>query len=282
MKEFAYLRPETIAEAIQMRQQFGKQAVILNGGTDIVIQLRERLIAPDYVIDIKHISGLNQITFDEKDGLTIGCCVTMNQLGGDPIVREKYPYLANAALSVGSKQVRNRATCIGNIVNASPLCDTGTPLYVLNAVLCVEGANGKREIPISEFIAFVRRTTLQADEIVTAIRVPYLPEAKGIFTKVARRKEVDLSTICGTVLKNGDEYRLAFGAVAPTPVRLPKTEALVSGKELTEELIDEAAKLARTEVSPISDIRASKEYRLDVVEVLVRRSLTQLAKEGRA
>lgn len=100
---------------------------------------------------------------------------------------------------------------------------------------------------------------------------------RGIFTKVARRREVDLSTICGTVARVGDEYRLAFGAVAPTPVRLPKTEALLSGKQLTPALIEQAAELARTEVSPIDDVRASKEYRLEVVGVIARRSLEQLA-----
>jgi carbon-monoxide dehydrogenase medium subunit len=173
-------------------------------------------------------------------------------------------------------QVRNRATCIGNIVNASPLCDTGTPLYAMDAVMCLESARGKREVPITEFITFVRKTVLADDEIVTAVRVPYIEGAAGVFTKVARRKEVDLSTICGTAVKAGDEYRLAFGAVAPTPVRLPKTEALLRGSALTDALIEEAAKLARTEVKPIDDVRASKAYRLDVVEVIVRNSLRTL------
>ena len=273
MKEFEYLQPKTIADAAAMRKQYGKAAVVYNGGTDIVIQLRDHLIAPDYVIDIKKIPGLHEVTFDKTNGLTIGACVTVCELGENESVKSFYPFLSDAALSLGSKQVRNRATCVGNIVNASPLCDTGTPLYAMDAVLCLEGTEGKREVPIKEFITFVRRTVLKEDELVTAIRVPYHADQKGIFTKVARRKEVDLSTICGTVAYAGGTFRMAFGAVAPTPVRLPKTEALVNGKPLTETLIEEAAKLARTEVSPISDVRASKEYRLDVVEVIVRNSL---------
>ncbi len=280
MKAFEYLKPASLSEAIAMRVKYGDKAVILNGGTDIVIQLRERLISPDYVIDIKHIEGLNEIRFNPKDGLYIGACVNMNKIGENPDVIEHYPFLANAALSVGSKQVRNRATCIGNIVNASPLCDTGTPLYALDAKLVLCGANGQREVTIREFITFVRRTVLQKDEIVLGIKVPYYEGARGIFTKVARRKEVDLSTICGTVLKINDEYRLAFGAVAPTPVRLPKTEELLKGKALTEDLIMQAAELAQTEISPISDIRASKQYRLDVVAVIVRRCLKQLMEEA--
>lgn len=277
MREFVYLRPGSIAEAISMRCEHEGRSVLLNGGTDIVIQLRDRLIQPEYVIDIKRIDGLKKIAFNKETGLFIGACATMNEIGNHADVKAFYPYLAEAALSVGSKQVRNRATCIGNIVNASPLCDTGTPLYACDAVICITGKDGDREVPIREFITFVRRTVLKSDEIVTGIKVPYAEGRKGVFTKIARRKEVDLSTICATVVRDGDDYRLAFGAVAPTPVRLPKTEALLSGKKLTAELIDEAAKLARTEVSPISDVRASKEYRLDVVEVIVRRSLTELA-----
>ncbi len=273
MKEFEYLQPKTIAEAVAMRKQYGKAAVVYNGGTDIVIQLRDHLIAPDYVIDIKKIPGLKEITFDKTNGLTIGACVTVCELGENEAVKSFYPFLSDAALSLGSKQVRNRATCVGNIVNASPLCDTGTPLYAMDAVLCIEGTEGKREVPIREFITFVRRTVLKEDELVTAIRVPYHADQKGVFTKVARRKEVDLSTICGTVAYADGKFRMAFGAVAPTPVRLPKTEALVNGAPLTDALIEDAAKLARTEVSPISDVRASKEYRLDVVEVIVRNSL---------
>lgn len=277
MREFEFLQPKSIAEAIAMRVEHGDRLVVYNGGTDIVIQLRDRLIAPDYVMDVKKIPGLHEITFSEKEGLFIGACVTMNEIGGNEAVRTHYPFLAEAALSVGSKQVRNRATSVGNIVNASPLCDTGTPLYAADAVMCLEGPNGKREVPIREFITFVRRTVLQKDEIVTGIKVAYDKDLRGIFTKVARRREVDLSTICATVARSGSEWKLAFGAVAPTPVRLPKTEELLRGKEITEALIDEAAKLARTEVSPIDDVRASKEYRLDVVEVIVRRSLKALA-----
>ena len=274
MKEFDYLQPRTVLEACQLRAQYGKRAAVLNGGTDVVIQLRERLIAPDAVIDIKHIPGLNAITFDKTNGLVFGACVTVAALAADENVKRYYPFLAQAAESIGSKQVRNRATCVGNIVNASPLCDTGTPLYVLGAVMLLEGVNGKREVPITEFITFVRRTVLAEDEIVTGVRETYQEGAKGVFAKVARRKEVDLWTICGTVLKVGDEVRVALGAVAPTPVRLPKTEALLKGKPLTDALIEEAAKLARTEISPIDDVRASKLYRLDVSEVIVRNGLT--------
>ncbi len=277
MNEFEFLQPKTIGEAIALREQYGAAAVVYNGGTDIVIQLRERLIQPDYIIDIKGIPELYGIAFSKADGLKIGACVTANELGGHADVKAYYPFLSEAALSLGSKQVRNRATCAGNIINASPLCDTGTPLYALDATVCIEGKAGKREVPITEFITFVRKTVLRPDEIVTAIKVPYVEGTKGIFTKVARRREVDLSTICSTVALVNGEYRLAFGAVAPTPVRLKKTEALLKGRALDDRLIEEAAQLACTEVSPIDDVRASKAYRLDVVGSLVRGGLRTLS-----
>lgn len=169
MKQFNYLAPKSLPEALAFLAEHGDSAVVFSGGTDVVVRLRDNLIAPEYVIDIKKIPGLDTITFDEKTGLTIGACVTMNEIGANEYVQKYYPYLGKAALSVGSKQVRNRATCIGNIVNASPLADTGTPLLANDAVILAEGPEGKREIPIREFFIFVRKTALKKDEIVTAI-----------------------------------------------------------------------------------------------------------------
>lgn len=276
MREFVYLRPGSIAEAISMRCEHEGCSVLLNGGTDVVIQLRDRLIKPDYVIDIKRIEGLREITFSKEAGLFIGACATMNEIGGNEHVKAHYPYLAEAALSVGSKQVRNRATCIGNIVNASPLADTATPLYCYDAIVEIAGPDGRREVPIREFILFVRKVDLREGEIVTGIRVPFVA-AQGEFYKISRRSQVDLSTVCGTVLRVGDDYRVAMGSVAPTPLRLPKTEALLAGKKLDKALIAEAAALATTEVSPIDDVRADRQYRLDMVSYIVRDALGKLA-----
>ena len=276
MKDFQYLLPQTLEEAVKLKVEYDKAAVFMAGATDIVVRMRDYLLTPDYVIDLKKIPGLDNITFSKENGLRIGCLVTMNEIAENKDVREYYPTLAAAAESVGSKQVRNRATCIGNIVNASPLADTATPLYCYDAVVEIYGPEGKRELPITEFILFVRRVALERGEVVTGIRVPYR-EAEGEFRKIARRDQVDLSTVCGTVLKIGSEYHIAMGSVAPTPLRLRKTEELLAGKKLTKKLIEEAAKLAPTEVTPIDDVRASKQYRLDMVAYIVRDVLTKLA-----
>ena len=276
MRDFVYLAPESLEEAAALKMEHDDKAVYMAGATDVVIRLRDYLIAPDYVIDIKNIPDIGGITFSETEGLHIGALATMTQIATNPHVLAHYPYLAEAASLVGGRQIRNRATCVGNIVNASPLADTATPLYCHDAVIEIFGLPGRREMRIQDFVLFVRKVALKPGELVTGICVPYLPGAKGVFRKIARRNEVDLSTVCGTVLRTGNDYRIAMGSVAPTPLRLPKTEALLAGKALTDALIDEAAALAPTEVSPIDDVRADRQYRLDIVSYLVRDALNKL------
>ena len=276
MRDFVYLAPETLEEAAALKLEHDDKAIYMAGATDVIIRLRDYLIAPDYVIDLKNIPDIGGITFSETDGLHIGALATMTQIATNPNVLTHYPYLAEAAAYVGGRQIRNRATCIGNIVNASPLADTATPLYCHDAVVEIFGLSGRREVAIRDFILFVRKVALQPGELVTGIRVPYLPGAKGVFRKVARRNEVDLSTVCGTVLKTNSGWRIAMGSVAPTPLRLPKTEALLNSGSLSDATIAEAAELAATEVSPIDDVRADRQYRLDIVSYLVRDALNQL------
>lgn len=276
MKPFEYYAPITLTEAFALLGRFGPDAKLLNGGTDVVIQLRDKLISPKAVIDIKRIPGLAEISFDEHEGLTIGACATLNEIGVHPDIQKYYPTLSKAALSVGSKQVRNRATCAGNLINASPLADTATPLLTLDAAVVAQSAEGERVIPLDQFFVSVRKTSLHAGEIVTAINVPYRPDFRGVFTKISRRREVDLSTVCATVTRDLESWRVAFGSVAPTPIRLRKTEALLNVGPLTEETIVKAVESARTEVSPIDDVRASRDYRLEVAGVALANSLRAL------
>lgn len=291
MKEFNYFAPGSVEEALELMKEYEGKYVIFNGGTDVMIRLRERLINPEAVIDIKRIPGLKEITFSKEDGLYIGACTTCKEISESEIVKENYPFYAKAASVLGSQLVRGRATSVGNVINASPLADTVTPLVACNAKLVVVNAEGTREIPLAAFAGesqeeriakgtffiFVRKTALKPGDLAIGIKIPYVEGQKAVFTKFDRRREVDLSTVCSTVGKFGDEYRVAIGSCAPTPIRLPKTEALLKGKKLTPELIQEAAELAATEVSPISDVRASAEYRISLVKVAVRRSLAELS-----
>lgn len=291
MKEFNYFAPGSVEEALELMKEYEGKYTILNGGTDVMIRLRERLINPEAVIDIKRIPGLKEITFSKKDGLYIGACVTCKEISESEIVKENYPFYAQAASVLGSQLVRGRATSVGNVINASPLADTVTPLVACDAKLVVVGSEGQREVSLvswagesqeeriarGAFFIFVRKVGLKPGEMAIGLKIPYVEGQKAVFTKFDRRKEVDLSTVCATVGKFGEDYRVAIGSCAPTPIRLPKTEALLKGKKLTPELIGEAAELAGSEVSPISDVRASAEYRISLVKVAVRRSLAELS-----
>ncbi len=275
MKEFAYYAPTTVASAIELLGKYKEKAVLLCGGTDVIIRIKEKLIAPDAVIDIKKIDGMCDLRFSLEDGLYFGAAVNLNTLGENENVKKYFPELSDAALCVGSKQVRNRATCVGNICNASPLADTATPLYAYDALVHIEGEDGKKIVPIKDFIVFVRKTVLGPTDIVTGIEIPLAKRDSGFFKAIARRSQVDLSTVCATVLKISGEYRFAFGSVAPTPVRLAKTEEFLNSQsEITSEVTQKAVEIALGEVSPIDDVRGSKQYRLDMVEMVVRQALS--------
>jgi carbon-monoxide dehydrogenase medium subunit len=275
MREFEYVAPKTVKEAINLLATYKEKATILAGGTDVVIRLRDEIIEPEFIIDIKHIDELNGIKFDKKEGLFVGANATMHEIQNDKNVKEFYPFYADACGHVGSKQVRNKATSVGNLCTASPLGDSLTPMYCLDATVVIEGPKGKREVPVREFITFVRKTVLERDELVLGVKFPYV-ECKGIYTKNARRHEVDLSNIVATILKVGDEYRIAYGSVAPTPIRLLKTEEFLKGKKIDDKVIEEAKKILATEISPISDLRATKEYRVLVSQNILENSLKAL------
>ena len=274
MRKFEYLKPDSIKETISILSQYGGKAKILNGGTDLIVEIRDKIIQPEYVVDIKAIPQLNKITYSEQDGLHIGATVTLNEISNSKVVQRNYPILAEACKTVGSYQVRNRATLVGNISNASPAADTAPPLLVLEAKVDIIGPTGEKIVPINEFFTGVKKNILKKGEIVTCVIVPSLrDEWTGVYRKQGRRKDVDLATVGVAVVCIRDEIRIALGAVAPTPIRAFKTEELLKGKTIDESLLEKAGISVLTEVSPISDVRSSQEYREEIIKVLVRRAV---------
>jgi len=240
------------------------------------IRDRDKIIQPEYVVDIKAIPQLNKITYSEQDGLHIGATVTLNEISNSKVVQRNYPILAEACKTVGSYQVRNRATLVGNISNASPAADTAPPLLVLEAKVDIIGPTGEKIVPINEFFTGVKKNILKKGEIVTCVIVPSLrDEWTGVYRKQGRRKDVDLATVGVAVVCIRNEIRIALGAVAPTPIRAFKTEELLKGKTIDESLLEKAGISVLTEVSPISDVRSSQEYREEIIKVLVRRAILQ-------
>ncbi len=277
MKKFKYLKPTSLGEAISILAKYGEAAYILNGGTDLIVEIRDKITQPEYLVDIKGISQLSKITYNKQDGLNIGATVILNEISNSKVVQTNYPILAEACKTVGSYQVRNRATLAGNICNASPAADTAPPLLVLEAKVNIIGPTGEKIVPINQFFTGAKKNILKKGEIVTSITIPPIKDKwTGVYLKQGRKKEVDLATVGVAVLCVRNEVRIALGAVAPVPVRASKTEELLKGKIIDEPLLEKAGESALTEVSPISDIRSSQEYREEIVKVLVRRAILQL------
>ncbi|MCK4513472.1 xanthine dehydrogenase family protein subunit M [bacterium] len=272
--EFEYARPETIQEAIAILNEHGTGAKVLAGGTDVVAGLRDGLTTPGILVDIKGIAGLSGI---EREGgiLRIGALATFTDLIESELTKKHVPLLHEMAMTVASVGVRNRATITGNICSAVPSCDSGPVLLVLDASIHVAGPNGERTIPIAAWFTGPKTTALGSAEIVTSVSLSIPQEEHGAaYVKLGRYRGEDLAQASVAVLAlPGSEYRVAFGAVAPTPVRAPKIEELLRGKVLGDALIEDAKKLVPDETAPIADIRASREYREHMLPIMFERGL---------
>ena len=272
--EFEYMKPRNLTEAVKTFARFGSRAQLLAGGTDLIGLIGDEALKPDVVIDLKGLSGLDQIEF--KNGiLHIGALVTFSDLRDSGIIAKKFPVIREMTGWVASVGIRNRATMVGNICSAVPCCDSGPILLIYDAVVLVTGPAGKRRIPIGEWFVGPRKTALKRGELVTGLALP-LPKEKhaACFVKLKRYEGEDLAQASVAILALvGNSYRIAFGAVAPQPIRGKKIEALLEGKVLSKFLVDEMLRLVPEEISPITDIRASRDYRSLMVCVMLKRGL---------
>lgn len=272
--QFAYHKAATLDEAVEVLTRAGPDARVLAGGTDLVPWLRDDAVHPELVVDIKAIDSLDEISV-EGDHLYLGPLVTFSDLLTSELVRENLPILYEMADTVASPGIRNRATVAGNICSAVPSCDAGPTLLVLEASVAVLGPEGARTIPIEDWFVGPRETALATGEIVTGLSIPLPGEPHGaIYLKLQRYEGEDLSQAGVTILATGDNtFKIAFGAVGPVPARAPEIEALLAGRDLTDELIAEARALVPNAISPITDMRATKEYRARICEVMLERGL---------
>jgi aerobic carbon-monoxide dehydrogenase medium subunit len=273
MRRFEYFEPTTLGEAAALLSRYGGRAQPLAGGTDLLVELKEQLRRAECVVNIKRIPGMDQLSYDAREGLRIGALVTAREVELSPITSEKYSSLVQATRELGSIQVRNRATIVGNICRASPSADTLPPLIADSAWLRIVGAKGERTVRLEDFFTGPGKTVLGVDELVTELLLPPPPpNTRKVYIKHGRRKAMELATVGVAVTLNTD-VKIVLGAVAPTPIRARKAEDLLRGRTLDEKLIAEAAKAAADESRPISNVRASAAYRREMVEVLTRRAL---------
>lgn len=281
LSRFDYYAPETIGDACELAGKLGEGTMFMAGGTDLLIKAKRRLLNVSAVIDIKKIKELNKIIFDEKEGLVIGSTVTLTAIENHPLIKEKYPAIADAAAATANVQIRNMASAAGNLCNAAPSAENAPVLLAMGANVTVEGRDGKRIIPLDKFFTGPGQTVLKQGELLTSINVPVPPKGAGTsYQHISARGKVDISSVCvgAMLIMKGDiceDARIFLGAVAPTPMMAKNAQELLKGKKITEELLQTAGIEASKECKPITDMRATKEYRTLMVAVLTGRAIDE-------
>lgn len=284
LPEFDYIKPGSLPEACQFLALHAGEARPLMGGTDIFVRMRDRVWSDKYLVDVKGLDGMNTISFDAAHGLTIGAAVNMNRVIASPDVKVHYPLLAKAAAKVASYQLRNRATIVGNICNASPAGDTIGACILLGGVLNIHGVAGERQEPLSTFFLGPGATVLRAGDIATSIVFPIPPPGLvGEYLKLGRNESSDLAIVGVTVVcypdngvPSGYRIKLALASVAPVPVVVEQVEVLLAEKPITEQTLREASQAAMEACNPIDDVRASARYRRMMVRNLSHQALREV------
>jgi carbon-monoxide dehydrogenase medium subunit len=270
--QFDYAKPKALNEALNIISK-SVNPFILAGGTDLIDLIKEGIVRPDMVVDMKGIEQFHQITF-KHDTLFIGAGVTFSELIESKIIREHFPVIAELSKTVASLGIRNRATMVGNICSAVPCMDSGPLLAAYDALIITAGPNGERKVPADNWFIASRKTAIQKGEIVTGISISSPGKHGSCFVKLGRYEGEDLAQVNLIILALKDgTFRVSFGSVAPVPVRAKKIENLINGKTITPSLIEEACKLIEMEIKPITDIRATKEYRMHMAKIMFERGL---------
>ncbi|HDZ89741.1 MAG TPA: xanthine dehydrogenase family protein subunit M [Deltaproteobacteria bacterium] len=284
MIDYDYLRPDNLEEALRLLKEYGPKAAIIAGGTDVMVKIRNTRKAPEVLVSIR---GLNDLRYIDKAGdYRIGALTTHRMLEESDLVKTELSALYDGASKVGSVQVRNVATIGGNICNAAPSADTAGPLLVLDAVVFMEGPDGKRSVPITEFFTGTYRTVLKREEVLTEIRIPgEMEEFGSAYWKHSRRKAMNLPILGIAVSVKMDDQiisdvRIGLTVAAPTPVRAYKAEDFLKGRPLSDEALSEAGRIAAsTECCSLRDsLRGEAWYRAEIIETYVPR-MARLAAE---
>lgn len=276
---FDYVRAGSLKEASELASEKGSKAILMAGGTDVILLMKAKAVSADTVIDIKEISDLDSIVFSEGEGMRIGALAKLFDIQTSDIVRQKMPALADAAHYVASAQIRRKGTMAGNICNASPSADTASILLAMDAKVKVYNNENEKEISIGDFFKGVKKTCIEKGDIVTEIFVPELKKGEGsAYFKHSVRKAMDLAIVgvAAWIKMDGSKVtdcRIAMGGVGTTPLRAYSAEKILKGSELTDDLLEKAAVAASEECSPISDVRASAEYRKDMIRVYTKRAV---------
>ena len=281
MKNFDYAAPRTLREAIALLADKGEGARVLAGGTDLLVHLRNKRFEPEQVVDIKHISEVNELTYGPRRGLRIGAAVPCHRIYNDPEVGERYAGLIDSAAIIGGIQIQGRATFGGNLCNATPSADTIPAMIVYGASCEIAGPNGRRQVAVEDFCTAPGQNVLESGEMLVALQFP--PSRKGSgghYQRFIPRNEMDIAVVgVGAYVElanrrqNFKTVRIALGAVGPTPIFVREAGEALAGQAVGDEAIAQAAAMAQAAARPISDMRGPAEFRTHLVGVLTRRVL---------
>jgi len=289
LEAIEFTTPKTIDEAVQAMASKGDRARALAGGTDLLVQLRGGRRSADLVVDLKEVPELNEISYSPSDGLTIGAATPCYRLYANADVAANYPGLVDSASLIGSIQIQGRASFGGNLCNSAPSADAIPPMIALGAVANIVGPSGSRQVPVEDFCTGPGRNVLEPGEILVSINIPAPPANSGAnYLRFIPRNEMDIAVAgvgSAVVLdasgQNFVSARIALASVAPTPVFCKAASDSLAGKAVSDEAIEEAARLAMEDAKPITDMRGTIRQRIHLVGVLTRRTLNNAIKRAR-
>jgi len=276
LPEFDLLMPASVAEAIKMLSTHKDKATVMAGGTDVIVSATQGF-ATQYVISLAKIKDLDYITYDAKKGLRVGPMTTLQKIADSPVIQKEYPALSKSAATHGNPPTRNLGTVIGNIMRASPSGDCACAILALGGILVLESVSGKREVAMDDFFLGYKKTARKADELAVELKIPPAGASKSAFNRLTRTT-LDLSKVnCAVSLQmkgtTCEQARIAMGAVAPTTLRLKKSEELLKGQKITDALLKKVAASVAGQIVPIDDVRSTEEYRKDVSGVILKRTI---------
>lgn len=285
LPDFDYYAPESAAEACQLLTQHSDGAKILCGGSDLMAKMKHGLVAPKVLVSIKKLPGIRKVEYVSNRGVVIGAASSHNDLVFSEVINERHPSVANAAASMAANQIRHVGTVGGNIASAVPSADLPPILIALKASVKIVGPAGERALPLEDVFVGPGKTVLAPNEILTEIVIPDQKTTGSTYHKFALRRAGALAVVGVAVaveMRDGiiEDARVVLGAVAPVPMRAVKTEAFLKGKRASDEVFEEAGTIAYSECRPITDFRASEEYRRDLVRVYTKRSLKKAVNNG--
>ena len=289
IRDFIYLKTNTVEEALDLIDQHKEDYKVICGGQSLLILMRQGLVSPKYLIDIKSVEELNIIQFDEKEGLRIGATTTHRTVELSPLVKEKYPVLVDMEENLASIQTRNWGTIGGNLCHGDPAGDPGPVFMALNGSVKIASKQKTRTLSLDEFFIDYFETALEEGELLLEVQLPPIPPRTAVDYEKFNiiKNDQGIISVAASITLNNDglsckDARIVIGAAAPAPIRAKETEKLLIGEKISKGLLEKAGKKASEEADPVADIHASEEYRRHLVGVLTKKMVEKAWEQAKA